>query len=279
VKASVRYPLFAILLLAAACTRQPPPLTVFYAAAFEPALHELLPKAEVSLGRAITSETGGSGNLLRKVTELGRDCDLMLITDGAYFQSRGAGRFAWRLEFASDELVLAVGSRAPRTDEAERDWAPVLLDPAVRLGRADEKISPAGVRALRMVQKRERAGAAGLEARLRGPSVPVVDDVGTLAARLKAGDLDYAFLYRTTCLMQDIRFIRLETDPEAAIYALSIPDNAPHPEAAVALVRSLLTAGRGVWEEKGFTLLRPRFYGDRSLYAPFRECADYGGPF
>jgi ABC-type molybdate transport system substrate-binding protein len=274
-------PLFAIsysLFFSTACNRTPPAMTVFYAAAFEPVMHDLLPRAEKSLGRPVTAETGGSGNLMRKVTELGRSCDLVMLTDGSYFKARGAGRFAWRLDFASDSLVLAVGARAPKADAAERDWVPVLLDPAVRLGRADEGISPAGARALRLLKALDAASPKGLEARLREPGVLVVDDVGTLAARLKAGDLDYAFLYRTTCLMQDIRFIPLKGEPDPALYSLSIPDNAPNPEAAVILVRTLLTTWRDVWEEKGFVMIKPAFFGDRASYSLFRDIADYGGP-
>jgi hypothetical protein len=79
--------------------------------------------------------------------------------------------------------------------------------------------------------------------------------------------------------MQDIRFIPLEKETEAAVYSLSIPDNAPNPEAAVILVRTLLTSWHGAWEEKGFTLIKPLFYGDPSFYSLFRDVADYGGPF
>ncbi len=260
------------------CAPRRPTVSVFYAAAFEPVLHVLLPQAEREQDCVIASETGGSGNLMRKVTELGRDCDLMLLADGAYFKTRGNGRFSWRLEFMADELVLAVGQRAPRPDAAERDWVPVLLDPAVRLGRADETISPAGVRTRRVWQIREQAGSPGLEAALLARTALVADDVGTLSARLKAGDIDYAFLYRTTCLMQDIRYIRLTQEQDPIRYALSIPANAIHREKAEALVGRLLN-NRTLWEEKGFLPIPPRFYGEREALERLPAGIEYGGPF
>lgn len=279
----------AIALLAAfaGCGPARPRLTVFYAAAFEPVLHTLLPAAGRALTCRIASETGGSGNLLRKKVELGRECDLMLLADGAYFHERGNGLFTWRLEFAGDEMVLAVGQRAPRTDAAEKNWVPVLLDPTIRLGRADETISPAGARTRLLWQRRERRDAPGLERQLLAKTVLTADDVGTLAARLKAGDLDYAFLYRTTCLMQDLRFIRLApelrladpADPDAIRYALSIPRDAAHAAEAEAVLRFLLDAGRTQWEDKGFVPIRLRFFGTPADYARFGSGADYGGPF
>jgi ABC-type molybdate transport system substrate-binding protein len=277
----------ALLAALAACGPARPRLTVFYAAAFEPVLHTLLPAADRALNCTIGSETGGSGNLLRKKVELGRACDLMLLADGTYFGKRGNGLFTWRLEFAGDEMVLAVGQRAPRPDAAEKNWLPVLLDPGVRLGRADETISPLGARTRLLWQRRERRGTPGLEHQLLAKTVLTADDAGTLAARLKAGDLDYAFLYRTTCLMQDIRFIRLDpelrlaepADPDAIRYALSIPRDANQPEKSEALLRFLLHSKRPLWEEKGFLPVRPRFFGDPADYNRFKEWADYGGAF
>ncbi len=278
--------LAAGLAVGSACAPRQPPLAVFYAAAFEPVLHDLRRPAEDTLRTALASESGGSGNLIRKVTELGRACDLLMLADPGYFKDKGAGRFDWRLDFAGDELVLAIGARAPRPDAVEVDWAPVLLDPAVRLGRTDETISPAGVRTRRLWQREERRGRPGFKRQLLDKTAQVVDDVGTLSARLKSGDLDYAFLYRTTCLMQDIRFVRLaphlrlaHPDPEAIVYSLSIPRDSARARDAEALIRFLLNTGKPVWLDKGFALFQPVFFGPPETYDRFRNDADYGGPF
>lgn len=283
----------ALLLLAlaplAACAPRRPEVALFSAAAFEPVLHALRPAAEAALGVRIRAETGGSGNLVRRVAELGRACDLLVLADPALFREAGGGRFTWRITFAGDEMVLGVGVRAPRADDAERDWAAVLDAPGVRLIRADEKISPAGARTLTVWSRREAAGAPGLRERLLRTAL-VADDVGTIAAHLKTGTADYAFLYRSSCLLHELRYIRLEPpyrladeaerpDPEAIRYALSIPIDAPRPQEAEALLRFFLVARRERWADGGFIPLRPRFYGSRDNYARFRAFADYGGPF
>lgn len=278
------------LLLQGACAPSRPEVSLFSAAAFEPVLHKLRPEAEARLGLRIQAETGGSGNLIRRVVELGRTCDLMLLADPDMFKTLGNHRFDWRLDFAGDEMVLGIGVQAPRTDEAERDWVSVLADPSVRIVRTDERISPAGVRAIVVCTRREAAGATGLCERLLGPTTVVTDDVGTLAARLKAGEADYAFMYRSSCLLHELRFIRLDapyrlsedgtqSDPDAICYSLSIPINAPHPEAAEKIIRSFLVANVPLWADSGFTPFKPRFFGTRDAYARFSDFADYGGPF
>ncbi len=284
----------ALLLLAlaplAACAPRRPEVVLFSAAAFEPVMHTLRPAAEAALGVRILAETGGSGNLVRRVVELGRACDLLVLADPALFRQAGGGHFAWRITFAGDEMVLGVGVRAPRADDAERDWAAVLDGPGVRLVRADEAISPAGARTLVVWSRREAAGAPGLRERLLRRTVSVADDVGTVAAQLKTGTADYAFLYRSSCLLHELRHIRLEPpcrladdaerpDPEAIRYALSIPRDAPRPREAEALLRFFLDARRDLWADSGFIPLRPRFFGSRDDYERFRAIADYGGPF
>lgn len=277
-------------LMQGACAPSRPAISVFSAAAFEPVLHQLRPEAEAALGVRIQAETGGSGNLIRRVVELGRQCDLMLLADPGMFKKLGKGRFDWRIDFASDEMVLGIGTQAPRTDEAERDWVSVLSDPTVRLARADESISPAGARAIIVCTRREAAGALGLRARLLGPTSLVTDDVGTLAARLKAGEADYAFLYRSSCLLHELRYIRLESpdrlsedgtqsDPDAICYSLSIPNDVSRPEEAEKLIRFFLVSQAPLWADSGFIPLKPRFFGSRDAYARFRDIADYGGPF
>lgn len=285
--------LFALalaLFLQGACAPSRHEVAVFSAAAFEPVLHKLRPAAESAIDIKINAETGGSGNLIRRVAELGKTCDLMLLADPAMFKKMGGDHFDWRIDFASDEMVLGIGIRAPRTDDAERDWASVLSDPAIRLARADEKISPAGARTHLVWDRREAAGLPGLRERLLERTSLVADDVGTLAARLKAGEADYAFMYRSSCLLHQLRFIRLEPtcrlsddgtqlDPDAIRYAVSIPHNAAHPKEAEALLRFFLSAQASVWADSGFIPFRARFYGSREAYSRFSDIADYGGPF
>jgi molybdate/tungstate transport system substrate-binding protein len=203
-----------------------------------------------------------------------------------------------------------VGIRAKRTDEAEKDWVPVMLDENIRLGRVDENLGPIGYRTLLVWALKEKMGHPGLAESLRERTDKVVDHVAQLATELKAGSLDYGFLYRTTCLKNDIRFIKLDDrinlgSPEMdysgvevsftntqsgrkeavtvkgshITYGLTIPTNAPNRDKAIEMVRYLLAENRDVFDVKGFTFFKPRFYGTREDFKPFESFADYAGEF
>ena len=270
------------------CSRSPPPptLQVFHAAVFEPVLRDLYPTAAQHLGLRIRAEAGSSGNLIRRYTELGRPCDLLLSADPSFFATTGRGRFRWHLVWLSDEMVLAVGLRAPNPDLAERDWVAALRAPGIRLARTDEIQSPAGLYTLRLWKRMEQKGYPGLAEELREKTFLVADDIGTVAARLKTGDVDYAFLFRSAALMHEIRFIALdsainfstESDETAPIrFAATIPPDSAHPREAESLLRYLISPDRVEWTDRGFRRLKPVFFGSRQDYAQFADIAAYGG--
>jgi len=207
-------------------------------------------------------------------------------------------------------VVLGVGMRAKRIDDAEADWVDVLLDGGVSLGRVDENLGPIGYRTLLVWKLKEALGHPGLVEQLRSKSEKVVDHVLHLAVLLKAGDLDYGFLYRSTCVAHDIRFVPLEEtinlggsgrdygsarltigtpgqddEPAMAIagspitYSLAIPVSATHPQQASALIHYLLGRNRGGPDAQGYRFFPPRFYGARDHYTSFRTLATYAGPF
>ncbi len=300
----------ALLVMLASCTKAENSLTVFYAPCFSPVLDDVRNECESTLGVKLLGETGGSQVCCRKVTELGRDCDLLMVADSGLFKKIASSHATWRIDFAHDSVVLGVGLRAKRTDEAEKDWVPVLLDENIRLGRVDENLGPIGYRTLLVWALQEKLGHAGLAARLKERTDKVVDHVAQLATELKAGNLDYGFLYRTTCLKNDIRFIALDdrinlgspgmdySGAEVSFvntqsgrketvtvkgshitYGLTIPANAPDREKAIEMVKFLLAGKKDVFHVKGFTFFKPRFYGSKQDFKPFESFADYAGEF
>ena len=131
-----------------------------------------------------------------------------------------------------------------------------------------------------------------------------------LSAELKSGDIDYGFLYKSTCLAHDIRFISLDPginlgardrDYSASsvtfqkksasgvqtirvkgspiTYSLSIPSNAPNPEKASRFIIELLSKEKENMEEAGFIVNKPIFYGSEKDYLPYQTLCRYGGSF
>lgn len=277
-------------------------VTVFEAAGFAPVMDAVTAEAEQKLNIRIFAEASGTQIACRKVSELGRKCDVLISADEKLFAEILHDHTNFRIDFATDEIVLAFGQRAKFADETETDWARTLFEKDVRLGRGDENLSPIGYRDLMVWQLQEKYGSMpGFSKRLQSKCVKVVDDVMQLAPLLKTGEIDYAFLYRSMCIAQDIRHIRLDRKINLGdmkedysgvsvllkngktikggpvIFSLTIPSNADHPETAVKLIRYILAEKNGVLKSRGFTPMKPSFHGRKDLFQPFADFADYSG--
>jgi len=288
---------------------KPRDLRIFHAAGFTPVLDAVRGDAEKRLSIKLLTESSGSQVACRKLTELRRECDLIILADSELVAELLKGTCSWRLDFGADEMVLGVGVRAPHASEAEQDWPSALLKPDVRLGRTDENLSPAGFRTLLVWKLQEGRGSPGLSERLHTKCDKVVDDVARLAAMLKSGDIDYAFVYRSTCLAHDIRYVELDkainlgagdADYSRAevtfeklaagrnekvtvrgapvTWTLSIPDRGADRETAARFVRYLLSEKADVLEKNGMRpIKKPAFYGTKEALQPFADFAGYGG--
>jgi molybdate/tungstate transport system substrate-binding protein len=287
---------------------KPKDLRVFHAAGLSPVLSAVRTECEEKLGIRLRPEASGSQVACRKLAELGRDCDLVMLADAGLVSELLGGVCSWRLDFAGDEVVLAVGARAPQTDRARTNWPAVLLSKGVRIARVDENQGPIGYRALMVWKLQEKLGPAGLHDRLMARCDKVVDHVTRLTPLLKTGEVDYAFAYRSICMAHDVRYFRLDprvnlgsvdADYSAAkvsyrrkssgkervtvggapiTWALSIPDRRADAETARRFVTWLLKEKSDLLARHGFRpLTPPRFYGEEKSFAPFAKVAERRG--
>lgn len=303
-----------VLSACAGCGEQPEAkrtreLRIFHASGLSPSLEAVREDCLRRLSVKLLTEAGGSQVACRKATELGRDCDLIMLADSTLVASLLAGTCSWRLDFANDEVVLGVGLRAPYVDEAEDDWVSVLTRDDVRIGRVDENQGPIGYRSLLVWKLQEIRGSSGLYGRLLGNCDKVVDHVTRLTPLLKNGEIDYAFVYRSICIARDIRHIELDkainlssagADYSGAevtfdklkvgekqtvtvrgapiTWTLSVPDRGADIALAAEFIRYLLTEKGEVLERTGLRPIgKPRFYGPAEAFEPFAAFAAYGG--
>jgi len=313
-RASARAAVVASLVLATlaftSCAPKPemPAVRLFHAAGLSPFLDQVREACERDLHVVLRLEGSGSVEACRKFTSLGRTCDLLALADNRLVTQLLPGICAWRIDFAADELVLGVGVRAPHVEEAEHDWATAVLQDDVRLARANENTSPIGYRTLLALVLQERLGSAGLHDRFLARCHLVIDDVERLSALLKTGEIDYALVYRSTCVAHGIRYIALDSrvnlgSPDVdysqaqigfdrlksgiaekitmrgapAVWTLAAPERAAKPAAADAVIKFLLVQTAAL-DGVGFRpFSRPRFYGPKPVYARFAAVAEYGG--
>lgn len=247
-------------------------------------------------------ESSGSLEAARKLTELGKIPDVLGVADHGVIAKLLMPRYAtWYASFASNAMVLAYSDRSIGATEVSGDnWWRILQRPEVRWGNSDPALDPNGYRTYMVFQLAERhyrepGLAQRLEAAVRRRHVR--PNEAQLLGLVQAGELDYAWSYRSLAATAGLRWVTLPpeidlSDParaeaysaarirlpgprlgsadsvefrgEPILYAVTIPSAAPHPELARAFVQFVLSeAGQTILRQAGFTVLsRPLLTGE-----------------
>lgn len=250
-------------------------------------------------------ESAGSLDLVRRMIDLGRPCDVLAVADFEVLPALVLpAHAAWYVVFARNRLVLAHRAGAPGADELGRvPWYEILLRPGIEQGHSDPDADPAGYRTLLAWQLAERHyRVPGLAERLRSavPARNVRPKSVELVALAQTGELDYLWTYRSVAEQAGLGIFALPPeidlgDPTRAsdyakvsvevrgsepgsrrtirglpiLYALTIPRSAPNPEAAEAFVAFLLGAdGRALLGARGLDLIAPAQASEPSALPP-----------
>ena len=169
--------------------------------------------------------------------------DYKLIPDRMY----GGGYADWYIAFARNTMVICYRDNAPGSAEivsGNRTWFDVLRNDPVSYGHSDPDQDPCGYRTLLVVQlaqayyyddatsfdvtpgadadglydtlipksehERGRTGGTNSTARPGGSEEVVSAKSVDLITALEAGDLDYAFEYRSVAVQNELNYIELD---------------------------------------------------------------------
>jgi molybdate/tungstate transport system substrate-binding protein len=287
----------------AACQGPSGALVVFNAGSLAHPVRELLTafQRRYPAVRAV-HESSGSLEAARKLTELGKIPDVIAVADYGVIEKLLIPRFAtWHATFASNAMVLAYTDRSLAAKEVgPENWWQILLRPGVRSGHSNPALDPNGYRTLMVFQLAEtHYREPGLARRLTAgvPARHIRPKEADLTALLQAGELDYAWSYRSLAQTAGLRWVELPreinlSDPalasrystaavrlpgaamrgadsvefrgEPIAYALTIPSGAPHRATAEAFARFVFgSEGQEILRRSGFMLLpAPRLAGD-----------------
>lgn len=300
-------------------------LVVFTAGSLRIPLEKVAEEYKRLHGTDVIIEASGSVEAIRKVTDLGRKADIIAVADYRLIPRFLVPRYAsWYIAFASNELVLVYTNHSKYHELLEKhpeEWYEILSRSDVKWGFSDPNKDPCGYRAVGAIGlaslyyhnasilglltnntnievRRMENGTlelvvpADLEVR-SGSNLVVRPKSVDLIALLEAGELDYAFEYRSVAVQHHLHYLRLPrainlgdpressfysrvvvrilsgTDKETAVamapivYGITVLDDAPHHEEAVRFLRLLLGPyGRKVFEEAGQPFLeKPLAYG------------------
>lgn len=243
-------------------------LLVYIAASLTRPIQPVLDAFAARTGIVVQRESGASLEHVRKITELHRVPDLLLLADVEVFPQLLVPRYAtWYAEFARNRMVVAYTKRSKHAAEIGRDnWTDILRRADVEVGRTDPDLAPVGYRTLIMLDLAERFyKKPGLANALLAvaPARNIRPNAAELAALLGAGELDYIYDYQSVAESNGFSYVTLPDeinlgDPKRAkeysnasvrvrgvargsqtefkgqpiLYGLSEPLNAPHPRAA-----------------------------------------------
>jgi molybdate/tungstate transport system substrate-binding protein len=208
----------------------------------------------------VLPEGHGSVQVIRYITELGKEVDLAAVADAQLipllmYPARipdGKGLYAdWYIKFVSNRLGIAYTAGSAYSSEiTAENWYEIIARPDVRIGLADPGIDSLGYRALMAVQLAENYyGDGAIFEKLIADNfnsafeVIQTDGIATikvpellkpsqkrvflrsysiqLLALLESGEVDYAFEYESVARQRGLKFINLPREID-----LSSPDYA-----------------------------------------------------
>ena len=242
-------------------------------------------------GVDVLTESHGSIQVLRHVTELGDRMDFVATADEQLIPpllydrddpATGKPWASWYCTFATNRMVLAVSPKSPLAGElTSKTWYRRLTQKDVRFGLADPRFDAAGYRALMVLQLAEREYDDPylfedvLMGRFTSPitvtrsgktdvvEVPEILETSPgsnvvlrgasieLVALLESGDLDCAFEYESVARQHHLEYVRLPA-------SIDLGEQAHADDYRTVSVKL---------DSRRFASVRPEFTGDVIRYA------------
>lgn len=189
-------------------------LSVMNAASITRPVRAVLDSFAARTGVKYALEPGASLEIARRMTELHRTPDVVLLADPEVFPKLLMPAFVhWYALFARNRIVLAYTekSRGAAAINGE-NWRTVIMQPGVEVGRADPNTDPSGYRALLTMQLAEQHyREPGLFARLlaAAPQRNVRPREADQVALLQTHELDYIWTYQNLAENDGLKFVKL----------------------------------------------------------------------
>jgi len=229
----------------------------------------------------IQREASGSLVAARKVSELGREADVVAVADYRVIKHILMPDHAdWYVKFAGNRIVIAYTERSRYGDRINSEnWYEILSRKDVRFGRSDPNMDPCGYRTLMVWQLadiyyKDKLGGKSIYKSLMENCPPSNIRQGSveLLPQLESLDLDYAFEYLSVAKQHRLKYVELPreidlSDPDMEefyaqakvritgkrpgefitvegapiVYGVTIPKGAPHFDLAVQFVDLMLS--------------------------------------
>ncbi len=202
-------------------------LVVFHAGSLSVPFAAIEKKFEAKYPQVdVLREGGGSTKMARLISEVGKAADIMASADYKVIDKSLIPDYAaLNIRFASNQLVLCYTDKSQFAREVNADnWSEILQRPEVVWGHSAPDLDPCGYRSLMVLQLAEKHLAQpGLYDKLiaNRPMKNVRPKAVELVALLQAGEMDYAWEYRSVAVQHGLKYISLPDEINLGNYQMN----------------------------------------------------------
>jgi len=227
-------------------------------------------------------ESAGSVDVVKQISELHKNYDVVLTADSYLIPQYLMGQFAnWYIEFATNKLVLCYTDKSKFSGIINAsNWFEILQKSGVEFGYSDPNSDPAGYRTILLFKLAEiyynKPNLSKTLIKLTKPNNIRPKSV-ELIALLQANELDYAFEYESVAVQNNLKYVSLPDEINLGnpnfkdfykkasftlkdgtiitgapiVYGLTIPSNAENKDLAEEFVYYLLSNGKEIFKKYG----------------------------
>jgi molybdate/tungstate transport system substrate-binding protein len=213
-------------------------------------------------GYTLVDTSGGSSTLAADIRNEVDAADVFISAAPAINRTLEGGAngnwVSWYAAFAYSPYVLGYDPHSRFAEKLTTEpWYRVVTLPGFRLGRTDPTQDPGGL--LAQAALRSAASRFHLPALARLAADPSTEYAETAEqAGIENGQLDGAFMYEADAISQHSPFVALTGTHERGDYTITMLHRAPHPVAAEAFIRFLLSpAGQRAFRADRFGIIAP----------------------
>jgi len=279
-------------------------LTIFHAGSLSVPLQKISEEFSHKHPRIrIAFESSGSVDAVRKITDLNKSCDVLAVADWILIPKMmyDDNYASWVIIFASNEMVIAYTDKSKYSNEINStNWYKILSKDDVTIGRSDPNCDPCGYRTLMVFQLASiYYSDPSINTTLWKHEKNVTRPKSVeLLALLEAGQLDYAFEYKSVAVQHSLKYIELPDEINLSnwtlrnyyaqvnvtvskgdekvvikgapiLYGVTIPSNVEHPSDAIEFIKFMLSEdGRNIIDECGQNPIYPAYTDDLTRIPP-----------
>jgi len=192
-------------------------LIIFHAGSFSFPIKLLKEEFEKrNTGVTILSESAGSVASIRKITDLNKDCDILISADYYTIDDMMIPNYAdFNIKFATNEIVIAYNDKSKYSNKINSDnWIDLLLKKDVIFGRSDPDADPCGYRTVLMWKLAEKFyNNPNIEQQFIKKNTEFIRPKEVdLIPLIETNAIDYLFQYKSVAIQHKLKYISLSED-------------------------------------------------------------------